>query len=259
MRLFLIPISTRRTLVYAQRLNKITHAEPSYADKVSAKAASIWLQWETGKSGWQRWITDAGNKLFNRIPHEEWSLKSIPPLSARRRDGEVDKQTIEVLYPPSVIEEKNVSPILQRLSTERNQIHRTRMIWSMVGMPIVAPFAIVPVIPNIPFFYLLYRAFSHWKALSGAKHLEFLLSRNLLAPTPTASLDSVYIPTTLKMEAWKKESGKPVNQEFMLIRKEHAQEIASVTGIPALAMECERAYKQVEEQIKEDLKKKKPE
>ncbi|CAZ80165.1 unnamed protein product [Tuber melanosporum] len=257
MRLFLIPISTRRTLVYAQRLNKITLAEPSYADKASAKAANVWLQWETGKAGWQRWITDAGNKLFNRIHHEEWSLKSIPPLSARRKDRGADKQKIEVLYPPSVIKEKNVSPILQRLATERNRIHRTRMIWSIVGMPIVAPFAIVPVIPNIPFFYLLYRAFSHWKALSGAKHLEFLLSRNLLAPTPAASLESVYRPIVLEMGSGKKDSGGLAHAEVMLIRKGHAQEIASVTGIPALAVECERAYKQVEEHIKEDLKKKK--
>jgi hypothetical protein len=131
------------------------------------------------------------------------------------------------------------------------------MIWSIVGMPIVAPFAIVPVIPNIPFFYLLYRAFSHWKALSGAKHLEFLLSRNLLAPTPAASLESVYRPIVLEMGSGKKDSGGLAHAEVMLIRKGHAQEIASVTGIPALAVECERAYKQVEEHIKEDLKKKK--
>jgi len=124
-------------------------------------------------------------------------------------------------------------------------------------MPIVAPFAIVPVIPNIPFFYLLYRAFSHWKALSGAKHLEFLLSRNLLAPTPAASLESVYRPIVLEMGSGKKDSGGLAHAEVMLIRKGHAQEIASVTGIPALAVECERAYKQVEEHIKEDLKKKK--
>lgn len=94
------------------------------------------------------------------------SLKSIPPLSARRRDGGIDKQKIEVLYPPSVIEEKNVSTILQRLSTERNQIHRTRMIWSIVGMPIVAPFAIVPVIPNV------------WRPVLIPVGIQILIQRN---------------------------------------------------------------------------------
>lgn len=55
--------------------------------------------------------------------------------------------------------------ILERLSTERNAIHRKRLVWSLIGLPISVPFALVPVIPNLPFFYLAYRAFSHWKGM----------------------------------------------------------------------------------------------
>ena len=43
MRLFLIPISTKRTLLYAQRLTTTT--PPSHADKLSARAAKMWLSW----------------------------------------------------------------------------------------------------------------------------------------------------------------------------------------------------------------------
>src|ERR1700712_2230057 len=47
-------------------------------------------------------------------------------------------------------------------------------------------------IPNIPGFYLLFRAWSHWKALYGAKHLEFLIQNNLVKTTPSPILDELY-------------------------------------------------------------------
>jgi hypothetical protein len=72
MRLYLIPITSRRTLIYGQRLNKITHAVPSLMDKASAKAAKLWRSWESAEKGWQKKVTEYGNKLFDRIPYEEW-------------------------------------------------------------------------------------------------------------------------------------------------------------------------------------------
>jgi hypothetical protein len=119
-------------------------------------------------------------------------LKSIPPLSARREQQEIDGTKIEVIYPPSIIPPSAVPSLLARLSTERNAIHRKRLMWSLVGMPIAAPFALVPVIPNLPFFYLAYRAFSHWRALEGAKHLSFLAKNGLFQPVESAALDAVY-------------------------------------------------------------------
>ena len=46
--------------------------------------------------------------------------------------------------------------------------------------------------PNIPFLYLVYRAFSHWRALAGSRHLEFLVKNSLLSSSPSATLDNLY-------------------------------------------------------------------
>jgi hypothetical protein len=35
-------------------------------------------------------------------------------------------------------------------------------------------------------------AFSHWRALSGAKHLEFISDKNLILPVKSVALDAVY-------------------------------------------------------------------
>ena len=42
------------------------------------------------------------------------------------------------------------------------------------------PFALIPVIPNFPFFYILWRAWSHYKAWRGASYLESLLKLGMI-------------------------------------------------------------------------------
>jgi hypothetical protein len=90
-------------------------------------------------------VVDYGNQALKRIPYEEWGLKSIPPLSARRKEEEITgSELVEVAFPKSVIPEERVHDVLRALGTERQGLHRKRMLWSFVGMPISAPFALVP-------------------------------------------------------------------------------------------------------------------
>ncbi|KAI5779292.1 mitochondrial K+-H+ exchange-related-domain-containing protein [Geopyxis carbonaria] len=276
MRLFLIPISTRRTLIYGQRLNKITHANPSLADKASARAANLWFKWETGEKKWQRQLTEQGNKLFNRIPFEEWGLKSVPPLSARRQQQEIEDKKIDVIYPPSMLDEKNIPSIIKRLGTERNILHRTRLTWSLIGLPISAPFGLVPLVPNIPFFYLLYRAFSHWKALEGAKHLKFLVDKDLINAVKSDALDAVYTRRSMNTNVgeeltkdtkvvWKDikevigkaQAGGTYTDgpDLLLIQERDAQDVANGLEVPSLVVEIERACKQVTDQLEKEAQK----
>lgn len=71
-------------------------------------------------------------------------LKSIPTLSSRKKQVGLEAK-IGVVYPQSVISKGDVPSILYRLATERTLLHRSRFWWSVIGMPIVAPFALVPV------------------------------------------------------------------------------------------------------------------
>lgn len=58
--------------------------------------------------------------------------------------------------------------------------------------PLTAPFAIIPIIPNFPFFYVLWRAWSHYKAWKGAEYLEDLLKLGMIVEKPSKDLDAVY-------------------------------------------------------------------
>lgn len=147
MRLFLLPISTKRSLIYCQRLNNQLSSETTYVDKLTTRASATWLKWEKAESGWQKKVTAYGNKLFERIPHEEWGLKSVPPLSRRREDEELKGgKEVQVQFPGSFISEEGVMEALKTFAgTERQGFHTKWMWGSIIGMPISAPVALLPV------------------------------------------------------------------------------------------------------------------
>lgn len=148
MRLFLLPISTRQSLIYCQRLDlQLSQKTPSYLDRITTRATTTWLDWEKKEKGWQQKITTYGNALFQRLPYEEYGLKSIPPLSERRKIEEVEgKEVVQLEYPLGLFKESRVQETLRRLGGDEKQAFHTKwLVGSLIGMPISAPLALVPV------------------------------------------------------------------------------------------------------------------
>ncbi|KAF3064327.1 hypothetical protein GL218_02032 [Daldinia childiae] len=273
MRFFLLPISTRRTLLYCQKVQVLPTSKQTLVDKATVRAAQLWSGWEKKENGWQKKVVVYGNSLLKRIPYEEWGLKSVPPLSTRRREEEVlGKDKNHLIYPETLIPTTKAVNVLRTLGTEREALHRTRLMWCFIGMPISAPFALVPVIPNLPFFYLVYRAWSHWRALAGGKHIQFLCEKNILSLSPSPVLDSIYTPLLPNPPTSKEQiadtdrasksttsSSQESVEERMLLSQENRRQLVKALEIPELEVELERAIWQVETAIqKEQEEKSKP-
>jgi hypothetical protein len=145
MRLFLVPITKGRTLIYCKRAHADVTKKSSYIDRITNRAAQMWARWEGADKGWRKSLVLYGQRVLQRISYEEWGLKSIPPLSARREAEELRTHTpINLLYPANVISEQAMPGLLRKIATERQDLHRRRMWWSIIVAPLTAPIALIP-------------------------------------------------------------------------------------------------------------------
>jgi hypothetical protein len=123
-------------------------------------------------------------------------------------------------------------------------------------------------VPNIPGFYLLFRAWSHYRALYGAMHLEFMLKNNLIEAKPSPLLDRIYTAGLLASTSGKPvkadevtseqiqstaaraqrhlESGEP---DVMLLNPEGGKDISGAYDLREMALEVDRAYEQVDKAL----------
>ena len=122
-------------------------------------------------------------------------------------------------------------------------------------------------LPNLPGFYLLFRAWSHWRALEGGKHIQFILDNNLLSLSPSPFLNSIYgiygdsrplfreikenditgePPQSPRDEKKDLGSTAAAAEEKLLLTQEKGQKLAQGLDLPELEIELERAIWQVE-------------
>jgi len=139
MRIFLLPISTRRTLLYCERIE--SSSKQTWTDRIINRTSKTWSQWERAEKGWQKTLTVWGNSVLNRIPFEEWGLKSLPTLS---RTTQEQAGPTKVLYPSMFMQPASVATALRNMATERQSFHRRNLFWSSVIMPFTIPFTVVP-------------------------------------------------------------------------------------------------------------------
>ncbi|EME47600.1 hypothetical protein DOTSEDRAFT_69519 [Dothistroma septosporum NZE10] len=273
MRLFLLPISTRRTLIYCERIQEqVTSGQKApLQERVINKAATTWATWEKADKGWQKQVTVYANKLLRRIPYEEWGLKSIPPATKQRIEHvNGGKLKFECLYPSAFLSSDKVPGVLKALATERQPLHRKRMWTCIAWMPVTIPFTVVPVIPNLPFFYLVFRAWSHYKALYGSRLLEHVTTNNLVHHTASKQMDQLYAAGLLHPERHVvRENETPAaadiervasdieaktkgdQEEVMLLQRWNGKLVAEEFHLPEMELEIERAVEQVELAIEE--------
>ena len=155
MRLLLLPISTRRTLIYCEPpSHSIPVSEQTRLDKAVNWSSRTWASWEKAPSGWKKTTTTWGNKMLRGIPFEEWGLKSIPGLKKQRRlELERDfgsAKKIEVRFPGSFQSlcqgpmGQDVREVCRKLGTERQSLHQRTLVKSVAAMPLTIPFGLLP-------------------------------------------------------------------------------------------------------------------
>ncbi|GAC95498.1 hypothetical protein PHSY_003074 [Pseudozyma hubeiensis SY62] len=248
------------------------------------KASAFWMDLgrtdQTSTFDWKRRTYVTGEKLMDRIEYQEWALKGIDPAMGphliRREpkvpDGEASTpggipklDHVPLLYPPSLLEPQRLLKSLKNLTDHRTPHHYRRFWYCVVGMPITIPFALVPVVPNLPFFYLVYRAWSHWKAYKSSQYLSTLISQDRVRPTESKELDDIFAQTSPPAEAPASVTtdGKgasattsaptPVEDERMLLLTHHIPMLMDKMEFPEwVKADLRRARLQVEKSVAEN-------
>ncbi|CAG8747210.1 1993_t:CDS:2 [Racocetra persica] len=213
MRIFAIPV-LRNHFAY------FCHGKPkrgTYLSKITDFAAKKWDQlYHAEKTSWKGKLYITGQQLLDRIDHQEYFLKSIPlkeevekifsskenvnvknNIQMNEKGGkfaaeEEKNNDVLLLYPSKVVKPEQVMTTLEQMLGQRLPYHRKYMIYSALCVPLTSTFTLIPVIPNIPLFYNLFRLYSHYKAFKGAQYLQLIISDKRLMPTDSNVLDQIY-------------------------------------------------------------------
>ncbi|XP_076913741.1 uncharacterized protein LOC143572470 [Bidens hawaiensis] len=109
-------------------------------------------------------VHSLGLKLLSRVKPSEIFLKLIP----KQLTG------VEVVFPSS-LNPRLVRRRLRHMALKGTTVHKNYFYGSVTLLPVTSAFAVLP-LPNVPFFWILFRTYSHWRALKGSEKLLELVS-----------------------------------------------------------------------------------
>ncbi|EDO19043.1 hypothetical protein Kpol_2000p7 [Vanderwaltozyma polyspora DSM 70294] len=178
-KIIVIPISKGHQFIYYHHQQE--HLDTSKlivkADQwVISKSVGLWRRLADSNRSINVKIVNWVEKLLNQLPWQEESFKSVP----------VEEHIIKepgyqyVLYMLDKDKDVNVGVKdrvneIKKMCEDGVNYHRRHAIYCAVGLPLTLPMALLPVVPNVPGFYLLYRIYANYKAYHGALHLMNIL------------------------------------------------------------------------------------
>ncbi|TRM64137.1 mitochondrial K+-H+ exchange-related-domain-containing protein [Schizophyllum amplum] len=177
--------------------------EEGWKSWVTDKAANTWAGFGKAREGsWQLKTYEYGERLVDRIDFEELALKGIDPsigptithpdVTGSESSGPKVSESITLLYPSSVLSGPGTLAHLKSLIDHRTPRHKKGFIVWMIAAPLTAPFMIIPIIPNLPFFFCVWRSWSHYQAWRASQYLQSLIDSGAIHPEPSEALDILY-------------------------------------------------------------------
>ncbi|KAL0905542.1 hypothetical protein M5K25_023970 [Dendrobium thyrsiflorum] len=134
-------------------------------DFMSEKMNRAWVTLEKAPEGTLKSkLHSLGLWLLSRVKPSEVFLKSVSK----------DITEVEITYPAS-LNPRLVRRRLRHIAMRGSAIHRKHLYGSVTLLPLTSVLTVLP-LPNVPFFWILFRAYSHWKALKGSERLLLLVS-----------------------------------------------------------------------------------
>ncbi|EPY52378.1 hypothetical protein SPOG_01703 [Schizosaccharomyces cryophilus OY26] len=187
MKIIALPLPKQRVFFHCYP-SEILLKKVTIHDRVVNRIYNTWDAWSKSKSFIKQKTVSIGNRVLHQTPHEESFLKSFS--SAKKLDdGEFHSTTM--IERPSSLEPNRIFQELIQLQGMR-RLHRNNLILNIIGLPLTIPFILIPIIPNVPGFYLCYRAYCNYRAMLGTLQINRLLGKKEININSNEKLESAY-------------------------------------------------------------------
>ncbi|KAJ7713847.1 mitochondrial K+-H+ exchange-related-domain-containing protein [Mycena olivaceomarginata] len=220
----------------------------------SYKVDTMWSGWGKSETGsWRVRTGCSGERFLDKLDFEEGALKRIdvkhaPPTSvpqdlagAEREEAEAAWAKLEVplVYPPSVSSAPEALSELRKLLQQRIPLHQKGFWIYLLVAPLTRAIHDRPGDPEFAVLFCAWRAWSHYQALRGARHVD------ALCRTPDTTLDAVYADATIDL----KEAAAPADTADAV-----NSEKGSSTSKPTLIVTLMRALEMKPDEAKDVLR-----
>ncbi|KAI8866720.1 hypothetical protein GQ42DRAFT_150515 [Ramicandelaber brevisporus] len=244
MRVFVLPVYRNYWALYSHSSSRSTSRLSRWVAKASGKWESLK---EAPPASWKHRIYSGGTKLMDKMDHREYFLKSVPA----KAEAFPAIDSVTILYPSADVTGSHVShgnSDGNRINIGRRRIpYHTRWMWlSLLCLPLSATFSVVPVLPNLPLFYNLYRLYSHHKARAGALHLQHLLDIGAIQFETSAAIDARYRGDSVRINM-ENAADAEENDKYgrLLIKREQVVSLGTDLEIPGMELGLARSWDQI--------------
>lgn len=269
-----LPITTKKSYLYCNHQPHVVGPTKAHhfplltrlESKATGVAIKVWDKISTSKATVNVKITALFKKVLDTVAYQENCLRSFPSKNAMIREineesmvqNRISQLNLQQqvnpipLYHPSFQDKSTILEQTRDLMTSRYATHKKYMILCGIAVPISLPFAIVPVVPNIPGFYFAYRFYCNLKAFNGIKHLEYLVDspETHLTFSDRSTIDDIYLKGNTKDEL----SYSVQEEERLIISKGIIDELTDALNLPQLNEELNRALRQESARLKKEMK-----
>lgn len=189
---YALPLTTKKTFLHCRYNDSIfPNGKKNLEEKIINKFSTLWKNFSESNNKFNKMVTNSINQILSKIPWLEICLLSIPSqkfITRKLKDDYLtndeimeksikpeDLEKFDFYYPKSLT---NINLILENFKPEfkrEYESHKKGILRDLLLLPLTIPFAIIPLVPNIPGFYLLYRVYCHIKVIASLKYLIILL------------------------------------------------------------------------------------
>lgn len=216
---YALPLTTRKTFLHCKYNDSIfPGGKKTLEDKIIDKFMKLWNNFAKSDASVNKKVATFINKILSNIPWLETCLLSIPSQKfiTRKLKQDLNEASSKFVTHEEILEKNiktedlelfdfyypnqltNMEIMINNFKPEfksQHDVHKKGILRDLCLLPLTIPFAIVPLLPNIPGFYLLYRVYCHIKVIASLKYFITLLKDGHLRYNRVDEITEIYLST----------------------------------------------------------------